>query len=238
MEAWNNMGKNKIKLKKILVISPIPSHPQNAGDRSRVYNLLQNLKKFGHDVYFICENRETNCVEENISYKEMKDYFGNKFYLVPFRPKLSFAGKVSEHIDDIKGCVKLGEIKDIQKAYDLADVVICPVFLGTGLKIKLIEALGYCKPLVATPFAASGLEKGIGTSFLVARNIPEFVDAISKLFLDKRLYNKLSKNAYMFIKKYNIENFKNIKISSVMKIKNKPQLKRRTSLALIHKRKW
>lgn len=38
--------------RRILVISPTPSHPQNAGNRARIYNLLLNLRAAGHVVYF------------------------------------------------------------------------------------------------------------------------------------------------------------------------------------------
>ena len=47
------------KSKKILVISPTPTHPQNAGNRIRIYNLVSNLKELGHDVHFLYEGRES-----------------------------------------------------------------------------------------------------------------------------------------------------------------------------------
>lgn len=34
------------------MISPIPSHPQIAGNRARIYNLAQSIKELGHDFYF------------------------------------------------------------------------------------------------------------------------------------------------------------------------------------------
>jgi len=37
---------------RILVISPTPSHPQDAGNRARIFSLLYTLKSAGHLVYF------------------------------------------------------------------------------------------------------------------------------------------------------------------------------------------
>lgn len=37
---------------KILVISPTPSHPQDAGNRARIFSLLSGLRSAGHQVYF------------------------------------------------------------------------------------------------------------------------------------------------------------------------------------------
>ncbi len=44
---------------KILVISPTPSHPRDAGNRQRIYALLTALKDFGHSVHFAFIQRET-----------------------------------------------------------------------------------------------------------------------------------------------------------------------------------
>jgi len=41
-----------------LVISPTPSHPQNAGNRQRIYTLLRYLKACGHQVHFCFIRRE------------------------------------------------------------------------------------------------------------------------------------------------------------------------------------
>ncbi|HPR04516.1 MAG TPA: glycosyltransferase family 4 protein [Deltaproteobacteria bacterium] len=38
---------------KILVISPTPTHPQNAGNRARIFNLLHAIKDMGHEVFFM-----------------------------------------------------------------------------------------------------------------------------------------------------------------------------------------
>ncbi|WP_308908996.1 glycosyltransferase [Pseudokordiimonas caeni] len=37
----------------ILVTSPIPSHPQNHGNRARVFRLLTALKELGHTIHFV-----------------------------------------------------------------------------------------------------------------------------------------------------------------------------------------
>jgi glycosyltransferase involved in cell wall biosynthesis len=60
--------------KKVLVISPIPSHPQDAGNRNRIYNLIINMQKLGHDVHFLyIEEHEKNT-------DLMRLAWGNSFY--------------------------------------------------------------------------------------------------------------------------------------------------------------
>ncbi|MBR9704033.1 hypothetical protein GOV12_01370, partial [Candidatus Pacearchaeota archaeon] len=47
-----------MKRKKILVISPTPTHPQNAGNRARVYDLLRNIKNLGYEIHLVYDDRE------------------------------------------------------------------------------------------------------------------------------------------------------------------------------------
>lgn len=44
--------------KRILVVSPTPSHPQNAGNRARIFNLLSALVERGHKIYFVHVKKE------------------------------------------------------------------------------------------------------------------------------------------------------------------------------------
>ncbi|MBW4644899.1 MAG: glycosyltransferase family 4 protein [Goleter apudmare HA4340-LM2] len=65
--------------KKILIISPTPSHPQNAGNRVRINNLITSLKNLGYDIYFLYINQEDGDVEL------MQDCWGEKFYLLTYQ---------------------------------------------------------------------------------------------------------------------------------------------------------
>jgi glycosyltransferase involved in cell wall biosynthesis len=48
----------------------------------------------------------------------------------------------------------LGEVPKVEDFYREIDVVICPIALGTGLKIKLVEGLAYGCPVIASPQSA------------------------------------------------------------------------------------
>ena len=72
---------------KILIISPTPTHPQNAGNRVRIYTLLRNLQKLGHEVHFLYFDREHNHshVSAKPDIKAMSRYW-NEFVYVPDHP--------------------------------------------------------------------------------------------------------------------------------------------------------
>ena len=117
--------------------------------------------------------------------------------------KLVLAGDICQIVGPQKNCIRIGFVDNIRHAYDAADIVVNPVPYGTGLKIKNIEAIGYCKPLVTTPAGAEGIEQGIENAFLVAESEEQFVDAITRIFTDKDLYDRLTENAYEFAKSWN-----------------------------------
>lgn len=66
-------------MKKILLVSPTPTHPQTAGNRTRVDGLLSGLRELGHDVYF-CHIRSEPGDEQ-----AMRRVWGDHFISVPYQ---------------------------------------------------------------------------------------------------------------------------------------------------------
>lgn len=93
-----------------------------------------------------------------------------------------------------------GFVIDIEAVYRQADIVINPVRFGAGLKIKNMEALAQGLPLVTTTHGARGIERGIGKAFFVADDPAGFINATILLIQGLALRNKLSKNAFQFVK--------------------------------------
>jgi glycosyltransferase involved in cell wall biosynthesis len=53
----------------------------------------------------------------------------------------------------------LGPVDDLKAEYAKTSVCLVPLPLGTGLKIKLVEAMSYGRPVVTTPAGAEGFEE-------------------------------------------------------------------------------
>jgi len=62
----------------ILVISPTPSHPQNAGNRARIFSLLTSLKFAGHRVHFVFVK-----MEEGDGVQMAREWDG--YFEIPFK---------------------------------------------------------------------------------------------------------------------------------------------------------
>jgi len=71
--------------------------------------------------------------------------------------KVFVAGSLCRDIRDQDNVVKLGFVEDVEDAYTEAPVLANAITAGTGLKIKLIEALSLGVPAVSTRLGVRGL---------------------------------------------------------------------------------
>src|SRR6185503_16310562 len=81
----------------------------------------------------------------------------------------------------------LGSVRDLAGLYRRAAVVISPLQAGSGLKIKLIEALAHGKAIVATGVTLQGVEQEVDGAVLVADDPADFAAAVIRLLSDEKL---------------------------------------------------
>lgn len=77
-----------------------------------------------------------------------------------------------------------GRVPDVTPYLDRAALVVAPLRLGGGMRVKVLEALAAGKALVASPLAAEGLDLADGEQIVLARSDAEFADAIARLLAD------------------------------------------------------
>ncbi len=94
---------------------------------------------------------------------------------------------------DLAGVQRIGYIPSLREAYADAHVVINPVMLGTGLKIKTVEALAYGRAVVTTSVGAEGLEDAAGEAFLLEDESGAFAAAVARLLGDGALRRSLER---------------------------------------------
>lgn len=104
---------------------------------------------------------------------------------------------------DIPGTKLVGEVVDVNQAYDRAWVVLCPLRFGTGLKIKSIEALGRGKALVSMNAGCTGIEDGKGSAFLCAETTEDFVNHCITILKDAKLRQDLEQKAAAYAAAWN-----------------------------------
>ena len=84
-----------------------------------------------------------------------------------------------------------GTLGELRPLYARASLVAAPIFWGSGVRIKILEALAYGLPLVTTALAAEGIDLRQGESALFAEQPSEFATAITRLLDDAALRVRL-----------------------------------------------
>lgn len=84
-----------------------------------------------------------------------------------------------------------GTVDDLRPLYAGAGVAAAPVFWGSGVRIKILEALASRLPLVTTALAAEGIGLEDGRSALFAETPESFASAIVRLLDDRALRARL-----------------------------------------------
>lgn len=121
---------------------------------------------------------------------------------------LHLVGSIGRVFKNRPGCVVEGRIESLQKIFSIADIMINPARMATGLSIKSMEALGHGKVLLTTKEGSRGLEEGEHTAYCVADTPEEFAHKALILLEDRKQLSNISKNAILFARQYNEKNLK------------------------------
>lgn len=89
----------------------------------------------------------------------------------------------------------INDVKSSENFYHTYDIMLVPLWSGSGLRIKLVEGLAYGKPIITTSIGAEGIPYKNGTDLIIADTPQEFADAVIKLLTNETLKTDLQKNA-------------------------------------------
>ncbi len=114
---------------------------------------------------------------------------------------LDLVGPHAGALGDAPAAVRIaGRVADLRSWYEGADVVLAPLWHGGGTRIKVLEALAYGRPVVATPLAVSGIDVRAGREVLLADSPPSLADAVSTLLDDPELGARLCEHAGQMVR--------------------------------------
>ena len=88
-----------------------------------------------------------------------------------------------------------GFVPDLADLYRTCSFVVCPVLGGTGQQIKIVEAMAYGVPVVATRASAWSSPIEHGSNGLIADTAIEFAEHVVRLWNDRGLSRRLGEAA-------------------------------------------
>jgi glycosyltransferase involved in cell wall biosynthesis len=102
--------------------------------------------------------------------------------------RLVIAGQQAERIPSFarrpEGVVFAGFVEDLDQLYAEARVIACPITVGGGTRVKLIEAAAYGKAMVSTRIGAEGLDFADGEEIVLSDTDADIAAASVRLLVD------------------------------------------------------
>lgn len=121
--------------------------------------------------------------------------------------KLKIAGSICHWVPDLPNVEKLGFVDDLNQAFAQAPLSINPTIVGTGINIKLLDALSAGVPTVTTTTGARGLPEEFSRGVVV---VPDHdhqacAEAIIGLSSDAAMRERLGQAAFADAQRWNAE---------------------------------
>lgn len=97
------------------------------------------------------------------------------------------------------GIATAADVGDLRAFAAPFGAMIAPLFSGSGMRIKLLEAMALGKPVIATTLGARGIEATPGEEALLADDAEGFAEAVVRCACDRELAGRLGAAARRLI---------------------------------------
>lgn len=159
------------------------------------------VKKNTPDLFFVgaldwMPNQDGLCwFLEKIWEKLKKEQPTLRFYIAGRNAPAWFVEKLKHY-----GTHFHGEIADAHQFMDEHDIMLVPLFTGSGLRIKIVEAMSRSVPVITTPAGARGLPEENLKGIVISGDSMEWISHIKKLMSDEKYFSTLQQEAFHYAK--------------------------------------
>ena len=102
----------------------------------------------------------------------------------------------------IDGVTITGTVDDVRPYIDKASLIIVPIRIGGGTRLKILEAMAMEKTVISTSIGAEGLDVTNGENIIIADDPDNFAHAIIKQLGDPDASRRLGTNGRNLVEKY------------------------------------
>lgn len=99
-----------------------------------------------------------------------------ELYIVGKNP----SDKVKTLADFYENVYLLGYVESLEEYYERCDVLVVPLFIGSGQRVKIIESFSRSFPVISTSIGLEGLKYIDGKTVMVANDVNSFLSKIEK----------------------------------------------------------
>jgi sugar transferase (PEP-CTERM/EpsH1 system associated) len=113
-----------------------------------------------------------------------------------------------------------GWVDDIREPFAQSRIHLAPMLISIGLQNKILQAMSMKIPCIVSSQANNAIHAPTNDCLLIADSPQEYVDKIIYLLSDQNLYNKISENAFQFVRNNFDWSAVNLKLESVLRRNN------------------
>lgn len=88
-----------------------------------------------------------------------------------------------------------GEIDNSSNYVCSKHVLVAPIFSGSGIRIKILEAMAHGKTVITTSTGAEGIKYTHGKNIIIAEDLDGFVEAVNMILEEPEKVAEIGKNA-------------------------------------------
>ena len=156
-------------------------------------NFNQKNTTSKYEVIYVASDNPHNIAGINWFLKEVLPYLKEV--------NIHIIGKICNVVGDYKNVIKHGLVDDLDEFYRNSKIAICPMLSGTGIKIKVIEALSYGIPVVTNRRGVDGLVNKKENGCMVSDDPKVFANNIIQLLEDENFYTQTRNESISYFKK-------------------------------------
>ncbi|MFY0255265.1 glycosyltransferase [Chitinophaga sp. 30R24] len=147
---------------------------------------VQPLGEKTYDLVYVATDNPHNLISSAWFFREV-------YPLLPASLKICAIGPITGHIsEEYKNVTRIAFADDLDEYYLQASIAICPMLTGTGVKVKVVEAMSHGLPVVCTDRGLDGLPDKTNNGCLCANDPKEFAANIIRLLEDRSFYETVS----------------------------------------------
>lgn len=116
-----------------------------------------------------------------------------KVYIVGNRPPESLKKRQSDNV------IVTGFVDDVRPYVWKSNVFVVPLRMGSGTRLKVVEALAMKKPVVSTTIGCEGINVEHDRSILIEDSPEKFASYVVELLKNKKLRDRLTEEGYELV---------------------------------------
>lgn len=98
-------------------------------------------------------------------------------------------------LGQVPGVEIVGEVPDERPEFEQADVLVVPMRMGSGVRLKVLQSMAMGVPLVSTTLGMAGIPARPGREYLLADSVSDIARSVLRLLSDSELRATLRQSA-------------------------------------------